>query len=83
MDVTQELRYKVLVERKRFAFFVDLDFENIPDYCTHCKKIGHFISICKNLQRNEVANDGAVKLRDSRRNKKEYALNNLPVLLLS
>jgi len=72
MDVTQELRYKVLVERKGFSFFVELDFENIPDYCTHCKKIGDYINICKNLQRNEVVNDEAGKMRDSRKNRKEY-----------
>jgi len=28
-------------------FFVDLDYENIPDYCVHCKMIGYHIGICK------------------------------------
>jgi len=54
MDVTQTLRYKVLVERKDYAFFVDLDYGNIPEFCTHCKKRGHNIDFCKNLMAPEV-----------------------------
>jgi hypothetical protein len=46
MDVTQEPRYKVLVERKGYAFFVELDYENVLDYCTNCRKIGHHLEIC-------------------------------------
>lgn len=61
MDVTQELRYKVLVERKGYAFFVDLDYENIPDFCDYCKKIGHHVSACKNLHKPEAADVGTSK----------------------
>jgi len=61
LDVTQELRYKVLVERKGYAFFVDLDFENIPDFCTNCRKIGHHINVCKSLHKHEIFRDGAAQ----------------------
>ena len=54
MDVTQTLRYKVLVERKNYAFFVDLDYENIPEFCNHYRKIGHNIDYCKFLRIPEV-----------------------------
>lgn len=54
MDVTQTLRYKVLVERVGFAFYVDLEYENLPDYCTNCKKIGHYLEICKNLHSEPI-----------------------------
>ena len=60
MDVTQDLRYKVLVERKGYAFFVDLDYENIPDYCTNCKKIGHYLEICRFFKKNDVQETAAL-----------------------
>jgi hypothetical protein len=47
MDITKDLRYSVLVERKGYAFFVELEYENLPDYCVHCKKIGHDVEICR------------------------------------
>jgi hypothetical protein len=50
MDLTQTIRYKVLVERQGFAFFVDLDYENLPDFCTNCKFIGHHLRNCKKVQ---------------------------------
>jgi len=58
MDVSQPLRNKVLVERKGFAFFLDLSYENLPEYCTHCKKIGHYIGICKNVRKEENVEQG-------------------------
>jgi hypothetical protein len=49
IDLSQTLRDKVLVERVGFAFFVDIDYENLPPYCTNCKMIGHHVGICKRL----------------------------------
>lgn len=43
MDVSSEIRYKVLVERTCFAFFTNLEYENLPSFCTHCKKLGHLL----------------------------------------
>lgn len=37
------------MERKDYTFFVELDYENIPDFCNHCMKIGHHVGNCKNL----------------------------------
>ncbi|WJX25654.1 hypothetical protein P8452_14674 [Trifolium repens] len=47
IDLLQPLRYKLLVERKGFAFFVDLEYERIPEFCTECKVIGHCLDNCK------------------------------------
>lgn len=47
IDLTQALRYKILVERKGYVFYVDLDYENVPDYCTYCRNIGHHVDFCK------------------------------------
>jgi hypothetical protein len=55
MDLSQTLRYKVLVERKGFAFFVELDYENLPHFCSHCKVIGHHVGNCKKLKFVEEA----------------------------
>jgi hypothetical protein len=49
MDIAQTIRYKLLVERKGYAFFIDVDYENLPDFCTNCKAIGHYIDNCKKL----------------------------------
>jgi len=55
IDLTQALRYRILVERKGFAFYVDLDYENVPDYCTHCRVVGHHVEFCKRrYPENEV-----------------------------
>jgi hypothetical protein len=53
MDVSQPLRSKVLVERKGYAFFVEVSYENLPDFCTHCRKIGHYVEICNNIRRED------------------------------
>jgi len=58
MDVSQPLRNKILVERKGFTFFVELSYENLPDYCTHCNRIGHYIDICKNVRKDENIEQG-------------------------
>lgn len=47
IDLSQPLHHKVLVERKDFAFFFELDYENRQEYCTYFKVIGYFIENCK------------------------------------
>ena len=49
MDLSQKLRYKVLVEKKDFAFFLEFEYENLPEICSHCFKIGHHVDSCKLL----------------------------------
>jgi hypothetical protein len=56
IDLCQPLRYKVLVERKGFAFFVEIEYENVPDFCDACHAIGHHVEICKRWNR-----DGGIK----------------------
>jgi hypothetical protein len=55
MDLSQPLRYKVLVERKGFAFFVEIEYENVPDFCDACHVIGHHVEVCKRWNRDEGA----------------------------
>jgi hypothetical protein len=53
IDLLQPLRYNLLVERKGFAFFVDLEYEHVPEFCTECKMIGHSIENCHRLMKEE------------------------------
>ena len=71
MDVTQTLRYKVMVERKIYAFFMELDYENFPDFCTYSKKIGHYVEICKSKNKEDAIKDvgGNKKLNKEARKK--------------
>lgn len=57
IDLEKERLYRVLVERKGFAMFVDLDYEQIPEFCTSCRMIGHQISNCRKLARNDSITD--------------------------
>ena len=41
------MRYKILVERKGYAFYVDLEYENVPEYCTYCRTIRHHVDLGK------------------------------------
>lgn len=49
MDLTQQLRHIVLVERKNFAFFIELDYKHIPMFCTHCKMLRHGFDSCNKV----------------------------------
>lgn len=50
LSLAQDLVHRILVERKGFAFFVDIEYENLPDFCTHCQSTGHHIEICKRMR---------------------------------
>ncbi|XP_058746831.1 uncharacterized protein LOC131619788 [Vicia villosa] len=52
MDLTKPLNHNVLVERTGFAFFADIEYENLPHFCEHCRKIGHAMHDCKMLQKH-------------------------------
>lgn len=36
LDMMKELTYKILVERIGFAFFVDVKYEKLPEFCNFC-----------------------------------------------
>jgi hypothetical protein len=57
MDLSQTLRYKVLVERKRYTLFVEFEYENLPEFCSNCNFIGHNIENFKKLKSHEEDNE--------------------------
>lgn len=40
IDLTKELKHRILVERVGFEFFIEIEYERIPLYCGYCKCIG-------------------------------------------
>jgi flagellar biosynthesis/type III secretory pathway chaperone len=50
VDLAKQLRYKILAERKGFAFFVEVNYENIPYLNNHCQCIGHNIESCRRIK---------------------------------
>jgi len=49
LDLSKKVFYEVLVEREGFAFPVDIEYEGLPDFCTHYHNIGHSINSCRRL----------------------------------
>jgi hypothetical protein len=73
IDISQPLRYKILVERKGFAFFVELDYEHIPDFCSSCNVIGHHVTNCKRSNKEvEAKMDRELKKKSAAEIKKVF-----------
>ncbi|CAL0321590.1 unnamed protein product [Lupinus luteus] len=45
IDLKSNLPNQILVEREVFAFFVSIEFENLPDFCSGCHSIGHAVKL--------------------------------------
>lgn len=46
VDLKTDLWYRLLVERDSFEFFIDVEYENLPSFCSHCHTIGHMLQDC-------------------------------------
>jgi len=49
LDLSKKIFYEVLVEREGFAFPIAIEYEGLPEFCTHCHGIGHNINLCRQL----------------------------------
>jgi len=61
-----------MVDRKYYAFLVELDYENLPDFCTYCKKISHYFEICKNRIKVDALEGTTVIRRKGKETKMDY-----------
>lgn len=59
IDRASPLRDEILVERQGYAFFVGIQYEKLPLFCSSCKMIGHSNDKSKKLG-NHVDNSKAV-----------------------
>ncbi|XP_019429685.1 PREDICTED: uncharacterized protein LOC109337219 [Lupinus angustifolius] len=47
LNLKSHLPDQILVERDNFAFFVAIEYENLPAFCHHCQAIGHTEFQCR------------------------------------
>ena len=71
VDLANELKYKVLVERKGYAMFVDFEYENLPEFCNNCSTIGRHESKCRKLKPNEERSNGENKEKFNENNRRK------------
>jgi len=50
MDCSEKLFYEILVEREGFSFPVEVVYEWMPEFCTHCHNLGHNVGFIWILQ---------------------------------
>lgn len=41
----KDLSYKILVERVGFAFFIEIEYEKLSDFCQHYNLTGHSLGV--------------------------------------
>lgn len=61
LDLTSRIRDNILVERSNFSFFVNVVYENMPDFSDHCKIIGYNVGNCRRINGNQNQNKQDVK----------------------
>ena len=66
VDLQFPLPPKVLVERDGFSFEVNVSYEKLPDFCTHCSTVGHFVGDCRILKRVQEETTKANEAKDNR-----------------
>jgi len=60
VDLLSNFSNQILVERRAFAFIVDVEYEKLSLFCSNCKMIDH-LSNCKWLQQNANLISGGKK----------------------
>jgi len=71
LDLSKELKHEVLVERRGFAFFVDFEYENLPEFCNNCRLIGHNVHSCRKLKQfGKEQTEQEPELNDKTKSKK-------------
>jgi len=60
--LSKDLKHEVLVERKGFAFFVGLKYENLHEFFGFCKLVGKNASVCRKAKKMETTLKGKAPL---------------------
>jgi hypothetical protein len=59
-------------ERERYAFYVEVVYKRLPDYCTHCQTIGHSVNGCNKLHPQFKSNPKSKLLKKGVSTKQQY-----------
>ncbi|XP_019435165.1 PREDICTED: uncharacterized protein LOC109341678 [Lupinus angustifolius] len=68
IDLKGSLPNQILVEREGFAFFVYIEYEKLPEFCSGCQSIGHLISQYRRTRKDQGVDALRPKKPDPTRN---------------
>jgi hypothetical protein len=54
LKLSRDIFYEVMMEQEGFAFPVEIEYEGMQEFRTHCKSIGHNITSCRWLHPKKV-----------------------------
>lgn len=61
VDITSAIRNRIMVRREGFSFYVDIEFERLPFFCSLCRIIGHSMAEYRNSKnKKQKANENCV-----------------------
>ena len=49
VDLSKRIFEEVMVERERYAFYVTIVYERLPEFSSNCYTIGHSVALCNKL----------------------------------
>lgn len=74
MNFSKKLFYEILVEQEGFSFPVEVVYEWIPEFCSHCQNLGHNFTSCRSLyprKENKVPYENVDKGKSKVQSKKQ------------
>lgn len=60
VDMSQSLPSTLWVEMKGHRFHVDITYDKLPQYCSHCSTVGHALANCRLVHPNRVEHKARV-----------------------
>lgn len=70
MDTSCNIFHEIMVEREGFPIQIEVVYEWLPDFCSHCKTIGHNVSICRCLHSQQSSKDDKKRIDKGNKGKK-------------
>jgi len=63
IDFSKKIFDKIIVERERFSFTVEVVYERLRDFCSHCQTLGHDVTNCRWLypRKEDMSKDKVAK----------------------